>query len=395
MRSAVVLPQPDGPTTTMSSASSIDEVELVDGQRPVVVDLRDLLERDLSHARSFRVRSRSCNRYMRRDASRGGARASSTRSIPVRSPTQTVTGSAISRASPRSSTTCEWLGVAGIWLNPINPSPNVDWGYDVADYTDVHPDLGSLADVDRLVAEAAPTRNPRAARPRPEPHVRTSIPWFRERPDFYVWADEVPNNWQAIFGGGSAWELDEDARTLLPAQLRQGAAGPRLVEPRGPGGVRADPPLLVRPRHRRLPDRRCARARSRIASFATTSESACAITPMNRPETHEIYRDWRRLADAYEPAAGAARRGLRPRHPGLGRVLRLGLGRAQPRVQLRARPRRPRRRADARGRRPHGGSAAAGRLALLDRVEPRRRPPHDSLVRRRRGSRPLRAAHAR
>ena len=48
----------------------------------------------------------------------------------------------------------EWLGVDGIWLNPIHPSPNVDWGYDVADYTGVHPDLGTLADVDRLVEEA-------------------------------------------------------------------------------------------------------------------------------------------------------------------------------------------------------------------------------------------------
>src|SRR3989337_1516173 len=47
----------------------------------------------------------------------------------------------------------EWLGVDGIWLNPIHPSTNVDWGYDVSDYTGVHPDLGTLEDVDRLVAE--------------------------------------------------------------------------------------------------------------------------------------------------------------------------------------------------------------------------------------------------
>src|SRR6266480_5619157 len=48
----------------------------------------------------------------------------------------------------------EWLGIDGVWLNPIHPSPNVDWGYDVADYFGVHSDLGTLADVDRLVAEA-------------------------------------------------------------------------------------------------------------------------------------------------------------------------------------------------------------------------------------------------
>ncbi len=48
----------------------------------------------------------------------------------------------------------EWLGVDGIWLNPVMPSPNDDWGYDVADYCAVHSELGDLDDVDRLVAEA-------------------------------------------------------------------------------------------------------------------------------------------------------------------------------------------------------------------------------------------------
>ena len=48
----------------------------------------------------------------------------------------------------------EWLGVDGIWLNPTFPSPNDDWGYDVADYKGVHPDLGTLEDLDELIAEA-------------------------------------------------------------------------------------------------------------------------------------------------------------------------------------------------------------------------------------------------
>ena len=48
----------------------------------------------------------------------------------------------------------EWLGVDGIWLNPTMPSPNDDWGYDVSDYCAVHPDLGTLADLDALVAGA-------------------------------------------------------------------------------------------------------------------------------------------------------------------------------------------------------------------------------------------------
>ena len=40
----------------------------------------------------------------------------------------------------------EWLGVDGLWLSPITVSPNADWGYDVADYCAVEPDLGTLAD---------------------------------------------------------------------------------------------------------------------------------------------------------------------------------------------------------------------------------------------------------
>src|SRR5262249_47010639 len=48
----------------------------------------------------------------------------------------------------------EWLGVDGIWFSPTMPSPNVDWGYDVSDYCDVHPALGTLDDLDRLVREA-------------------------------------------------------------------------------------------------------------------------------------------------------------------------------------------------------------------------------------------------
>src|SRR5512145_418644 len=48
-----------------------------------------------------------------------------------------------------------WLGVDAIWLNPIHPSPNRDWGYDVANYLDVTPEFGGLAALDRLIGEAS------------------------------------------------------------------------------------------------------------------------------------------------------------------------------------------------------------------------------------------------
>ena len=47
----------------------------------------------------------------------------------------------------------DWLGVDGIWLSPTMPSPATDWGYDVSDYLGVHPELGTLADLDQQVAE--------------------------------------------------------------------------------------------------------------------------------------------------------------------------------------------------------------------------------------------------
>ncbi len=48
-----------------------------------------------------------------------------------------------------------WLGVDAIWLSPTMPSPNKDWGYDVSDYFGVHPDLGTIEDLDRLLSKAA------------------------------------------------------------------------------------------------------------------------------------------------------------------------------------------------------------------------------------------------
>src|SRR5881396_928080 len=81
----------------------------------------------------------------------------------------------------------EWLGVDGIWLNPITPSPNVDWGYDVSDYIGVHPDLGTLADVDRLLEEAG-RRGIHVLLDLVPNHTSDRHPWFCERPDLYVLA---------------------------------------------------------------------------------------------------------------------------------------------------------------------------------------------------------------
>ncbi|MGH2652596.1 MAG: alpha-amylase family glycosyl hydrolase, partial [Actinomycetota bacterium] len=112
-----------------------------------------------------------------------------------------------------------WLGVDGIWVNPITLSPDMDWGYDVADYRAVQPVLGTLDDVDALVAEAC-RHHIRVLLDLVPNHTSNMHPWFisarqaREAPhrDFYVWADgkpdgSPPNNWLSSFGG-PAWAFD-------------------------------------------------------------------------------------------------------------------------------------------------------------------------------------------
>ncbi len=107
------------------------------------------------------------------------------------------------------------LGVDGIWLSPIHPSPNRDWGYDVSDYDGVHPDYGTLDDFKRVVDEAH-ARGLKVVLDEVLCHCSDEHEWFAasrdgdaDKRDWFVWADPkddgtVPNNWLAVFGG-PAW----------------------------------------------------------------------------------------------------------------------------------------------------------------------------------------------
>lgn len=112
-----------------------------------------------------------------------------------------------------------WLGVDAVWLSPIYPSPMVDFGYDVADYTEIDPLFGTWRDFDdlldtlhrygiKLILDFVPN------------HTSDRHPWFLEsrasrsnvKRDWYIWQDSAsgggpPNNWMSVFGG-SAWEWD-------------------------------------------------------------------------------------------------------------------------------------------------------------------------------------------
>jgi alpha-glucosidase len=106
------------------------------------------------------------------------------------------------------------LGVEAIWLSPIHPSSNRDWGYDVSDYDTVNPEYGSEAAFDRLIAEAH-ARGLRVLTDEVLAHTSDEHPWFRasleggDKSDWYVWAPPredgtAPNNWLSAFGG-PAW----------------------------------------------------------------------------------------------------------------------------------------------------------------------------------------------
>lgn len=112
------------------------------------------------------------------------------------------------------------LGVDALWLSPFYPSPMADFGYDVADYTDVDPLFGDLAVFDTLVAEAHDL-GIRVIVDWVPNHTSDRHPWFaasrssRDDPrrDWYVWRDgrpggRPPTDWESTFGG-PAWTLDE------------------------------------------------------------------------------------------------------------------------------------------------------------------------------------------
>ncbi|MFV3351084.1 alpha,alpha-phosphotrehalase [Aeromonas veronii] len=110
------------------------------------------------------------------------------------------------------------LGVDALWLTPVYVSPQVDNGYDIADYLAIDPAYGTMADFEALLA-AAHERDIRIVMDIVVNHTSTEHAWFKSAlgdknspyRDYYIWRDPVdggvPNNWQSKFGG-SAWELD-------------------------------------------------------------------------------------------------------------------------------------------------------------------------------------------
>ena len=190
----------------------------------------------------------------------------------------------------------QWLGVDGIWLDPISVSPNDDWGYDVADYCDVDPALGTLADAEELVEEAG-RRGIRVILDLVPNHSSDQHPWFLDaissresaaprlvrvgRPQARRLAAEQLG--QQLRPARARVDVRRNERPVLPATTSW-PPQPDLnwwnEEVRD--AFDDDPALLVRPRRRRLPHRRVPLDHQGRATCATTRPPRTTTTGTSR-----------------------------------------------------------------------------------------------------------------
>jgi alpha-glucosidase len=135
--------------------------------------------------------------------------------------------------------------VSAIWLSPIHPSPQADFGYDIADYLGVDPMFGDPSDLDALVA-ACHQRGLKVLLDGVFNHTSDQHPWFQaSRSDrsntkrsWYLWRDgrgsRPPNNWASTFGGpGWAWDAGSGQfylHSFLPSQPDLNWREPAVVD---------------------------------------------------------------------------------------------------------------------------------------------------------------------
>jgi alpha-glucosidase len=222
------------------------------------------------------------------------------------------------------------LGVDALWFSPWYPSPMADAGYDVADYRDIDPAFGTLAEAEALIGEAHQLGLRIIIDIVPN-HCSDAHPWFKEalaagrgsaaRELFWFrdgrgeHGEQPPNNWVSIFGG-PAWTqtLNPDGsdgqwylHLFAPEQPDFNWANPKVREEfedvlrfwfnRGVDGIRIDSAALCE-KDPTLHDL----DQAAPPGSATPAEPGNQARPhpySDRDETHEIYRAWRRIADSY------------------------------------------------------------------------------------------------
>jgi alpha-glucosidase len=217
------------------------------------------------------------------------------------------------------------LGVDAIWLSPFYPSPMADFGYDVADYTDVDPLFGDLATFDELVVRAH-RLGLRIIIDLVPNHTSDQHPWFvasrasRDDPkrDWYVWADpkpdgSPPNNWLSVFGG-PAWEWDDrtaqyylhsflkeqpDLNWRNPAVKEAMCAVVRFWLERGVDGFRVDVAHYIAkdPELRDNPPNPS--PGKSLHKPLGAYDSQLHLYDKGHADAHRIYREFRQLLDSY------------------------------------------------------------------------------------------------
>jgi len=214
------------------------------------------------------------------------------------------------------------LGVDAVWLSPIFPSPQADFGYDISDFTDVAAEFGTLADLDRLV-DACHARGLRLMLDLVPCHTSIEHPWFAEsrssrgsaKRDWYTWADPgpdggPPSNWRSLFGG-SAWQLDPSTgqfylHSFYPEQPDLNWRNPAVAEAigdamrfwfeRGVDGFRVDAitHALKDPQLRDNPP-----AGPGTPPFPPDRTGHEQLRTDDQPEMPDVIRSLRRVADEY------------------------------------------------------------------------------------------------
>jgi len=216
------------------------------------------------------------------------------------------------------------LGINAIWLSPIYPSPQVDFGYDISDYENVDPQYGTLADFDKLLAEAK-EHHIRIIMDMVMNHTSDKHKWFIEsessktnpKRDWYIWRDGKgigtdgkpipPNNWISLFGG-SAWQYDPKTKQFYyhefykqqpdlnwrnPEVEKAMFGAVRFWLDRGVAGFRLDaiPNLFEDPKLRDEPY---------IGGIdAYGDKKVSDIYTNNLPEVHDVMRRLRALVNEY------------------------------------------------------------------------------------------------
>lgn len=214
------------------------------------------------------------------------------------------------------------LGVDGIWLSPITVSANADWGYDVVDYYNVDPALGTMDDFDRLIQEAH-KRSIRVITDFVPNHTSTQHPWFQnaltgrgaQYRDWYIWADpkygrRPPSNWRSAFGGG-AWKYHPATKqyylhNFLTDQADLNWRNPQVRAEfekimrfwfgRGVDGFRIDVfnMLIKDDRFRDNPEVRD------NDGLEVKLLGQRPVYNISRPELHEVLKSWRDIAESYK-----------------------------------------------------------------------------------------------